>query len=178
MLIYNINNVIDVLPKSPVQDPNKSKWLAEMYGIRAYVYYTMLKTWGAVPLTTVPVSTINNAAETYKKRSPADSVMLQIKSDIDKSLQLFNGNNAFPTGNRVYWNRVATLTLTGDVSLWSGANMGGGTADFTIAKAALQEVQSLQGATLNLDANYADIFNPSKKANNPEIIFALSYESG
>lgn len=177
-LIYNINNVIDVLPKSPVQDPNKSKWLAEMYGIRAYVYYTMLKTWGAVPLTTVPVSTINNAAETYKKRSPADSVMLQIKSDIDKSLQLFNGNNAFPTGNRVYWNRVATLTLKGDVYLWSGANMGGGTADFTIAKAALQEVQSLQGATLNLDANYADIFNPSKKANNPEIIFALSYESG
>src|SRR5574338_69677 len=177
-LIYNINNVIDVLPKSPVTDPNKSKWLAEMYGIRAYVYYTMLKTWGGAPLTTTPVGTINNPAETYKRRSSPDSVMLQIKSDIEQSLQLFGGNNAFPTGNRVFWNRIATLTLKGDVYLWSGANMSGGNADFTVAKTALQEVKNLQGATLNLDANYADIFSPGKKANNPEIIFALSYESG
>src|ERR1044071_6576851 len=68
-LIYNINNVIYVLPQSPVKDPDKSKWLAEMYGLRAYVYYTMLKTWGPVPLSTEPVATINNAAETYKARS-------------------------------------------------------------------------------------------------------------
>ncbi|GAA4750392.1 RagB/SusD family nutrient uptake outer membrane protein [Flavisolibacter ginsenosidimutans] len=177
-LIYNINNVIDVLPKSPVTDPDKSRWLAEMYGLRAYVYYTMLKTWGGVPLTTEPVVTINNAAETYKARSAEADVMKQIKSDIDKSLQLFNGNNAFPSGNRVYWNRVATLTLKGDVYIWSGTNTGGGAADYTTAKAALQEVKNLEGATLKLDANYADIFDPAKKANNPEIIFALSYESG
>lgn len=175
-LVYNINNLISVLPKSPVTEPNKSKWLAEMYGLRAYVYYTMLKTWGGVPLTTVPVSSISNAAQTFKPRSTADSVMIQIKSDIDQSLQLFNGNNAFPSGNRVFWNRVATLTLKGDVYLWSGTNMSGGNADITTAKTALQEVKSLQGATLNLDANYADIFATNKKANNPEIIFALSYE--
>lgn len=177
-LIYQINNVIFVLPKSPVTEPNKSKWLAEMYGLRAYIYYTMLKTWGGVPLATEPVTTINNAAETYKARSASDSVMLQIKSDIEKSLQLFNGNNAFPLGNRVFWNRVATLALKGDVYIWSGTNMGGGNADFTIAKTALQEIKNLEGATLKLDANYADIFDPSKKANNPEIIFAISYESG
>ena len=177
-LVYNINNVISVVPRSPVQEPNKSKWLAEMYGLRAYVYYTMLKTWGAVPLTTEPVATINNAAETYKARSTPDSVMLQIKSDIDKSLQLFGNNNTMPAGNRVFWNRVATLTLKGDVYIWSGTNMGGGTTDLTTAKAALQEVKSLEGATLKLDANYADIFDPTKKSNNPEIIFALNYESG
>jgi hypothetical protein len=37
-------------------------------------------------------------------------------------------------------------------------------------------VQSLQSALLNLDANYADIFDPTKKTNNPEIIFAINYE--
>jgi hypothetical protein len=177
-LIYNINNVISVLPKSPVTEPNKSKWLAEMHGLRAYVYYTMLKTWGGVPLSTEPVTTINNAAETYKRRSPPDSVMLQIKSDIDKSLQLFGSNNAFPAGNRVFWNRVATLTLKGDVFLWSGTHLGGGNADFTTAKTALQEVKSLEGATLKPNNNYADIFDPGKKSNNPEIIFGLNYESG
>jgi hypothetical protein len=177
-LLYNINNVIYVLPKSPVTEPSKSKWLAEMYGLRAYIYYTMLKTWGPVPLTTEPVTTINNAAETYKARSSEADVMKQIKSDIEQSLQFFGSNNAFPSGNRVFWNRVATLTLKGDVYLWSGTNMGGGAADFTVAKTALQEIKNLEGATLKLDANYADIFDPAKKANNPEIIFALNYEAG
>lgn len=177
-LIYNINNVIYVLPQSPVTDPDKSRWLAEMYGLRAYIYYTMLKTWGAVPLTTEPVATINNAAETYKARTSEADVMKQIKSDIDKSLQLFGSSNTIPSGNRVFWNRVATLTLKGDVYIWSGTNMGGGAADFTTAKAALQEVKNLEGATLKLNANYTDIFDPNKKANNAEIIFALNYESG
>lgn len=177
-LIFQINNVIYVLPKSPVAEPNKSKWLAEMYGLRAYVYYTLLKTWGPVPLTTEPVANINNAVETYKARSSEADVMKQIKADIEQSLTLFNGNNAFPSGNRVFWNRVATLTLKGDVYIWSGTNMNGGNTDLTTAKAALQEVKNLEGATLKLNANYADIFDPSKKANNPEIVVALSYESG
>jgi hypothetical protein len=56
--------------------------------------------------------------------------------------------------------------------------MGGGNADFTTAKTTLQEVKNLESTTLKLDANYADIFDPSKKSNNPEIIFALNYESG
>lgn len=175
-LIYQINNVINIFPKTPLPVAQRTKELAEMYGLRAYVYYTMLKTWGAVPLVTEPIQHIANAAETYKPRASADSVMMQIKSDIEQSLTLFNNDNSFPSGNRVYWNRLATLTLKGDVYLWSGTLMGGGNADLTTAKNALQEVENLQGSTLNLDTNYADIFDPNKKANNPEIIFALSYE--
>lgn len=175
-LIYNINNVIVTLPQTKLAQSDISRMTAETYGLRAYVYYTMLKTWGAVPLTTAPVQTINNAAETYKPRTSADSIMLQVKSDIEKSLQLFGPSDVIPAGKRVYWNRVATLTLKGDVYIWSGTNMGGGAADFTTAKTALQEIENLQGPTLQLDANYADIFDPSKKANNPEIIFAINYE--
>ncbi len=177
-LIYQINNVIDVLPKSPVAEITRNKWMAEMYGIRAYIYYTMLKTWGAVPLSTEPVQTINNAAETYKARTGADSVMLQVKSDIEKSLQLFGSSNTFATGNRVFWNRVATLTLKGDVYLWSGTHLGGGNTDYTTALNTLQEIKNMEGATLRLNTNYADIFDPTKKSNNPELIFALNYESG
>lgn len=177
-LIYQINNVIDVLPKSPVPQTTQNKWLAEMYGLRAYVYFTMLKTWGDVPLSTQPVTTINNSAETYKARSSSDSVMLLIKSDIDKSLQLFSGNNAFATGNRVYWNRVSSLILKGEVYLWSGTNMTGGNADLNVALSALQEVKNLESATLKLNTTYYDNFDPAKKSNNPELIFALSYEPG
>lgn len=177
-LIYQINNAIYVLPKSPVAEPNQSRWLSEMYGLRAYVYYTMLKTWGPVPISIEPVVTIKNAAETYKARSSEADVMKQIKSDIDRSLQLAGNSNSFAAGNRVFWNRVSTLLLKGDVYLWSGTNMGGGNADFTIAKTALQEVKNAEGATLRLNTNYADNFDPARKSGNPEIIFALNYESG
>lgn len=175
-LIYNFNNVIDIIPQTPLPDAEKTKILAEVHGLRAYVYYTMLKTWGAVPLNTEPVKTINNTAETYKRRTGADTIMAQIKTDIERSLNLFGSANTLSTPKRVYWSRIATLILKGDVFLWSGTHMGGGNADFTTAKTALQEVRNLQGATLDLQGNYADIFDPTKKNNNKEIIFAINYE--
>ncbi len=175
-LIYNFNSVIKIIPQTTLPDAEKSRILAEVYGLRAYVYYTMLRTWGAVPLNTEPVETINNAAETYKARTSPDSVMRQIKADIEQSLQLFGSTNTISAAKRVYWSRLATLVLKGDVFIWSGTHMGGGNTDITTAKTALQEVRNLQGASLDLQTNYADIFDPTKKNNNKEIIFAINYE--
>lgn len=175
-LIYNFNNVIKIIPQTPLSSTEKDRILAEIYGLRAYVYYTMVRTWGAVPLNTEPVETITNTAETYKRRTSADTVMTQVKADIEQSLQLFGSSNTLPAGKRVYWSRMASLLLKGDVFIWTGTHMGGGNADFTTAKNALQEVRNLQGATLDLQGNYADIFDPTKKSNNKEIIFAINYE--
>lgn len=174
-LIYQINNVIDLLPQSTLSQDQINKELSEMYGLRAYVYYTMSRTWGGVPLVTKPIRQINKPKDTYQARAPKDSVMMQIKSDIAKSLSL-NADLTIPSGKRVYWNPVATLTLKGDVYIWSGTLMGGGSQDLQTALKALQKVEGTEGSNLHLDANYADIFNPNKKADNPEIIFAVNYE--
>lgn len=174
-LIYQINNVINLLPQSKVSKEQSDKELAEMYGLRAYIYYTMLKTWGAVPLVTEPIKSISTPKETFQARTSADSVMAQIKSDIEESLSL-NSDLTIPSGIRAYWNPVATLTLKGDAYIWSGTLMNGGQQDLQTALTALQKVEAIQGPTLQLDANYSDIFDPSKKADNPEIIFALNYE--
>lgn len=176
-LIYNFNNVIKIIPLTTLPEAEKNKILAETYGLRAYVYYTMVRTWGDVPLNTEPVEELTNAAATYKRRTSADSVFTQIKADIETSLQLFGASNTIPAGKRVYWNRVASLILKGDVFLWTGTHRGGATADFNTAKTALQEVRSLQSATLELQANYANIFAPNQKVNNKEIIFAVNYEA-
>lgn len=176
-LIYNFNNVIKIIPLTTLPEAEKKKILAETHGLRAYVYYTMVRTWGDVPLNTEPVETLTNAAATYKSRTSTDSVLRQIKADIETSLQLFGASNTIPAGKRVYWNRVASLILKGDVFLWTGTHSGGGAADFNTAKAALQEVRGLQSATLELQANYANIFAPNQKVNNKEIIFAVNYEA-
>lgn len=175
-LMYNFNNVIKIIPLTPLPEAEKTRILAEVHGLRAYVYYTMLRTWGAVPLNTEPVETLTNTAETYKPRTGADSIMLQVKADIAKSLELFGSSTPISTDKRVVWSKLATLVLKGDAFIWSGTHMGGGTADLTTAKAALLEVRNLQGATLNLQANYRDIFDPTRKVNNAEMIFAINYE--
>ena len=176
-LLYQVNNAIQyftattVLPKA-----TQTQYLADMYGIRAYIYYTMAKTWGSVPLILTASSSITSTAQTYVPRTSVDSIFLQIKSDINQSLSLYNGNYSIASGKRVYWNAIASLVLKGDVYLWTATVRNGGTADLTTAQAALQQVENLEGATLQLDANYPDIFDPTKKANNAEIIFALNYE--
>lgn len=172
-LLYRVNTVIKLFPNAPLDDARRKSALAEMYGLRAYLYYTMLRTWGGVPLITEPLSAIGSLTDLYTPRAAPDDVLKLIKADIEQSLTLFAGNNAF-TAKRVYWSRAATLTLKGDAYIWSGTHMGGGSADFTTAKAALEEVKALP--TLGLQATYADIFDPTKEANNREIIFALSFE--
>ena len=174
-LIYQINNVISVFPKTALPAAQQATELAEMYGLRAYVYYNLLCSWGAVPYVTEPLGAGASLAALYKPRSSPDSIMALIKSDIEQSLTLYNGNNALAS-KRVYWNRVATLTLKGDVYIWSATQMNGGNADLTTAMNALAEVEGLQGSTLNLLGNYADIFDPTKKATNTEMIFAVNYE--
>ncbi|MFN8353272.1 MAG: RagB/SusD family nutrient uptake outer membrane protein [Spirosomataceae bacterium] len=172
-LIDRINTVIKLFPQAPLDDAKRKTYLAEMYGLRAYIYFTMLKTWGGVPITTEPVTSVGSLTDLYKARSTAQDVMQLIKSDLEQSLTLFGTSNTFTT-KRVYWNRPATLTLKGDVFIWSGTNMGGGAADFTVAKTALDEVKAI--TTLGLQANYADVFDATKESNNKEIIFALSFE--
>jgi hypothetical protein len=172
-LVDRINTVITLFPDSPLVETTRNRYLAEMYGLRAYVYYTLLKTWGGVPITTEPVTTVGNLSELYRERATPEAVMQLIKSDLEKSLSLFGDNNSF-AAKRVYWNRAATQTLKGDVFIWSGTHMGGGVADFTTARTALDDVKAL--STLGLQANYADVVDPTKETNNKEIIVALSFE--
>lgn len=179
-LLNRINTVIKLFPNAPISQALKNRYRGEMFGLRAYVYYTMLRTWGDVPLTTEPIEEIGELTSLYKERSPAAEVMRQIKADIDSSMAIIGTTVSYATpanpnnSKRVYWNRAATLTLKGDVYLWSATNMGGGNPDLNIAKSSLDEVRT--NPLFGLQANYADVFDPLKENGNREIIFALSYE--
>lgn len=169
-LLDRINTVIKLFPQTTIEESKRTQYVAEMYGLRAYIYYTMLRTWGDVPLTTEPVSTVGDLADLYRARAPKADIMQQVKADIEQSLSLYAGNNTIPSGKHVTWNRAATLTLKGDVYIWSATHMSGGNADLTTAKTALEEVKALP--TLGLQTNYADNFDGTKESNNKEIIFA------
>lgn len=179
-LVNRINTVITLFPNAPLDAAARNRYRGEMFGMRAFVYYNMLRTWGGVPLTTEPLREIGDLAALYRERATPEMVMSQIKADLDSSLALIGSTVTYATpanpanNKRVYWNRAATLTLKGDVFLWSGTHMGGGSNDFNTAKAALEEVRG--NALFGLLPVYADIFDPLKENGSREIIFALNYE--
>ncbi len=168
-MLHYINDFIKNAPSvSFVNSNERDNMMAQMYGLRAYIYYTMVKSWGDVPIVVEPLQNVENLAALKTPRSPKTEVIAQIKSDIQHSLDLFNGNESF-YNNKVYWSKMATLTLKGDVYLWSGKVLGGGNADYTEAKNALSQVS---GYSL---VPYEKLWGIENENNN-EFIFTLDYK--
>lgn len=168
--INQMNLMIDKCNESSViSELAKNKFLGAAYGMRAYLYFQLLRSYGDVVIYTQHTEgstlDLNNIG---KEQSPAADVMAFIKDDIKKSEDAYNGNYVFTEG-RTSWSLAATKMLKGEVYLWSGKQMGGGTADYQTAKQAFLD---LDNADVDLLDNYTDVFAFNKKENK-EIIFAI-----
>ena len=170
--IHRINDFLENVPNTPfVNESVKNHILAQAYGLRAWYYYTLLKTYGDVPIST-EVFDSSDLGALSKARSPQTEVMALIKSDIEMSLTTFGSDDSFYNGKRTYWSKAATLALKGDVHIWSGNLMGGGTADFNTAKTALQQIATISG--IGLEPSFAGLWGTGNETNN-EFIFAIDY---
>lgn len=169
--INQINLMIYKTKDTDLLEENvRNYYLGEAYGLRAFLYFHLLRSWGDVILTTEPtLGSELDVSNLAKEASPAQEVMNQIKSDIDASLNAFGGDYSYKYG-KCYWSKTASLMLKGEVYLWSGRQMGGGAGDYNTAKAALQDVQ--KNGNVSLLPKFADVFAYDNKQNN-EIIFAF-----
>lgn len=169
--IHRVNDFILNVPNIEFQnEETKNHLMGQAYGLRAYYYYTLLKTWGGVPISTEPLTDID-PANLSKPRASEDEVMSLIKADITASLSAFGDDDSFWAGNKNFWSKAATLALKGDVYIWSGNIMNGGTADLTEAKTALEQIA---GLGIDLVPNYNDLWGADNE-NNQEFIFAIQY---
>lgn len=152
-----------------LSDADKNYYLGEAYGMRAYLYFHLLRSWGDVVLSLEPTDGAKlDVFNLSKAASPAADVMKQIKADIEASEKAFGTDNSFRLG-RHFWSLPATQMLKGEVYLWSGRQMGGGNSDYQIAKMALEQVGK---ADVALSDKFESVFAFSKKGNK-EIIFAI-----
>ncbi|AXY74324.1 RagB/SusD family nutrient uptake outer membrane protein [Paraflavitalea soli] len=88
--------------------------LAQLYAMRAYCYFTIIRLWGKAPIWTEPYEDITQSP--LKARSSVDSVMnLVILPDLAKAISLFD-----PTKVRVVWyvNAGMAYALLTDVYMW------------------------------------------------------------
>lgn len=153
-----------------VSTTNKNYYLGIAYGMRAYYYFHLYRTWGSVVIQTEPVLSID-IANLAKEASPESAVMDLIKSDIDKSIASFGSDYSF-RNNKGYWSKAASLMLKAEVSLWN-SQRGGGVADATTALNALNEIRT-NIPNLTLLPSFSNVFASNNKGNN-EIIFAIRY---
>lgn len=167
--IHYLNDFIKNAPEVAFTKPSElNHLLGQVHGIRAHVYYTMLRAWGDVPISTEPLLEVD-LEKLKKPRSPKSEVMQLVKSDIAKSLEYFGDDNSLWLGRTVFWSKGATLALKGDVYLWSGKVLSGGNADFTEAIAALGSVTGFELVS------YDKLWGQGNE-NNKEFIFAFDYQ--
>jgi len=152
-------------------DGRKSYLLGQAYGLRAFYYFHLLRTYGGVPLRLEPEVLNGNTDPVLlrKARASEAEVLAAIKSDVGKSVTNF-GTAATPS-DKSQWGPRATLMLKGEVFLWS-AKVYGTTGDLTEAKNALNAITGT-----GLVSSFANVFAFGQKNNN-EIIFALRYLVG
>lgn len=174
--MYSVINQINLFiskteETDKLDDTDKGYYLGAAYGMRAYLYFHLLRSWGGVIIyTDYTAGSTLDLSNLAKAASSAQEVMALIKSDIEASEKAFAGNYAFTNG-REYWSLPATEMLKGEVYLWSGRQMGGGSSDYSTALAALQNIQ--KSADVKLQDDYADVF-AFKNKKNKEIIFCLN----
>lgn len=168
-MIHYLNDFIKNAPQVTFKDESiKQHMLGQVHGIRAQIYYTMLKAWGDVPIATEPLSKVDLEA-LKKPRSSKEEVLKFVKSDIAKSLEYFGSNNGLFNGKNIYWSKPATLALKGDVYLWAGKVLGGGQSDYQEAKQALSQIQGFELVKMNKLWGEQNEFNK-------EFIFAFDYQ--
>lgn len=115
-VINQINLMIAKTKETTVlSEAGKNYYLGEAYGMRAYLYFHLLRSWGDVILyldytngASLDLSNLSKAA------SPAEEVMKQIKEDITASEKGFGSDYSFKYG-RYYWSMAATQMLKGEV---------------------------------------------------------------
>lgn len=172
-LIYKLEKEIDFLSKE-----DADYFLGQAYGLRAFMYFHLYRTYGGVPVVTEPkvVNGVNNPKDLYVARSTPAATLAFIKADIDKSVSCFEKDNFTIQAKRTIWGKAASYMLQAEVYLW-GAKVATGdytpdAKDLEVADKALDAVVACP--SYSLSQPYDKLFLFENKGND-EIIWALNY---
>ena len=180
--IFDCNLLIQkVAENTSLTGSNINHILGQAYGIRAYYYFYLYRTYGGVPLID-RVKVLDGAVtaeELYTGRSTPKQTMDFIKADLAKSLEYF-GADVSIKGNKSYWSKAASQMLAGEVYLWSAkVSLGDQTpvaSDFTTAETYFKAVEG--DSRFKMLDSFAEVFNTSTTKGNAETIFTIRRVEG
>lgn len=166
-MINRCNNVLQKLDNAT--EANRSRYEGEACFLRAYAYFTLVRLFGPVPVTTTPIEDYATLYS-YGRNSVGDVYNL-IKEDLKTAISnLPDGYSADNMQGRA--TRIAAYTLQADVFMTL--------QDFSSAKGALENILTYANQNseqLGLESDVLQIY----ASNNPmgkEVIFAAQYHNG
>ncbi len=158
-------------------ESTKARYMGEAKFIRALMYFELVRKWGAVPLVTEQLSTLNEVSA-KTSRVPAAEVYNQIIADLKAGLDsdLPNLQTAAGIGRT---SKAAINAYLGKVYLTMATTLPDNKAEN------LQQANTYLTAAYNMrsfgalsEIPYADVFDVTKEATNKELIFQIAYLQG
>ncbi len=98
--------------------PNAEHYIGEMYFLRAWVYYSRLRTYGDYPIVTDVLTDNKEDLMAHGTRMPRNEVADFILSDLDKAIELLN-DKGFLANNRI--NKQVALLVKSRVALYEAS---------------------------------------------------------
>ena len=162
-VIARYNTILDKIGSVTMDETLKNRYMAETKFLRAIVYFTLVQTFGDVPLILKPVATPD---EGYSfGRSPKADVYVQIEKDLTEAESVLPVS--YPAADIGRATKGAAKAYLGKVYLTQ--------KKYAPAVAKLKEVIDL--GIYALLPSYADVFRVANK-NNKESVFDVQYKSG
>jgi len=162
-VIARYNTILDKIGPAVMDETLKNRYIAETKFLRAVVYFTLVQTFGDVPLILKPVATPD---EGYTfGRTPLAEVYAQIEKDLSEAEAVLPVS--YPSADLGRATKGAAKSYLGKVYLTQ--------KKYALAVSKLKEVIDL--GVYALLPSYADVFRVANK-NNKESIFDVQYKSG
>lgn len=175
--IYNANTVLAALETKGniLTAANATRYQAEVRFLRAFYYFSLVRTFGQVPL----ISTVKGASEVASiPRSPVTDVYALIESDLQ-----FAAANLPASFTGIDLGRPTSYAAKGLLGLVyltkSGPTYsinGPGLSSNEYAKAAALFDEIITGSPYSFGTSYTNIFSYSNE-NNPEVVFDVQFAS-
>jgi len=156
---------------------NKQNYSAEAKFIRAIMYFELVRKWGAVPLVTKQLNTIDEVkANTF--RVPEAEVYNQIVADLKDGLNSSLPNFQPESGiGRV--SKAALNAYLGKVYLTMAATLPNNKAEnLTNANTYLQAAYNMRTFGNLTEIPYTQVFDVTKKTTCKELLFQIVYKQG
>lgn len=175
LMIEQLENGCDFL-----SDSKRNYYKGVAYGLRAYYYFWLYRSYGGVPLELEVKVTQGSvsAPDLYMERASAEETLAQIKKDVETSVSAF-AQTTETSKNYYYWSKNASLMLKGEVYLWSAkvttddpkSPHTANPADLNTAKGALLEITGHE-----LSSDFGLLFQNAGKLKNKEVILSLYFD--
>jgi len=161
LTIGRANVAIKYLPGiADLKETDKNNYLAQAYGIRAFMYFYIVRLWGAAP---VRLTAYENISEDPNlPRTPTDSILNNVVlPDLQKAYSLVN-----PDSTNIFKLNVGSiLSMLTEVYLWQ--------KNYAKVLETTDKLTALKRYSLAPAANYRDIF---VAANTKENIWTLNWD--